>query len=402
MADTIYVVDDNDLNLKLVSAALKTMGYEVATALNAAEVLANIDTVRPSLAILDVMMPDMDGYELCRRLRSRPETAGLPIIILTTLSELDERLKAFEAGADDFIPKPFNPQELQARVKVLLRRVTPHDVPVTTHQAETTAVFSLRGGAGVSSVATNLAVGFAQVWPLPACLVDMALINGQSALMLDLPLRNGWGDLVGVRPDELDPEILQRILLSHESGLRVLACPKRFEEAELLSGDHVQKTLELLKHQFEYLIIDLPHDFSATTIAALDAADKIVLLLSPELSSVRCASIAMEVFDKLSYAPEKIKVILNWTFSGKGLARAEIEKALKRKVDIVVPNVGDVLVSSLTYGKPPVFQDPNGAIGALFEDLAFHWSKEVHRSSTPQLQKDGYKRVRERARSRQK
>jgi pilus assembly protein CpaE len=402
VTDTIYVVDDNELNLKMVSAALKAVGYEIATAQNAAEVLLNIGTVRPVLAILDVMMPDMDGYELCRRLRSRPETSNIPIIILTTLSELDERLKAFEAGADDFIAKPFNPQELQARVKVLLRRFTPQEAPVTTLQAETTAVFSLRGGVGVSTVATNLSVGLAQVWPSPVCLVDMALVSGQSALMLDIPLRNSWGDLAGVRVDEIDSEIIQRILLSHESGLRVLACPKRFEDAELLGVDQVQRTLSLLKSQFEYLVFDLPHDFSAITVAALDAADRIVLLLSPELSSVRCASIALEVFDKLNYPPEKIKLLLNWTFPGKGLARVEIEKAIKRKVDIVLPNVGDALVSALTYGKPPVFQDPNGAIGALFEDLAYHWSKESHRSSSPQPAKDGYKRVRERARARQK
>ena len=402
MTDTIYVVDDNEINLKMVSAALKFVGYEVITAQNAAEVLSNIETVRPVLAILDVMMPDMDGYELCRQLRSRPDTAQIPIIILTTLSELDERLKAFEAGADDFIAKPFNPQELQARVKVLLRRFVPQEAPVTTLQAETTAVFSLRGGVGVSTVATNLSVGLAQIWPLPVCLVDMALINGQSALMLDVPLRNGWGDLVNIRVGEIDSEILQRILLSHESGLRLLACPKRFEDAELLGVEQVQRTLNLLKSQFEYLVLDLPHDFSEITIAALDAADRIVLLLSPELSSVRCASIALEVFAKLNYPPEKIKLLLNWTFPGKGLARTEIEKAIKRKVDIVLPNVGDALVSALTYGKPPVFQEPNGAIGALFEDLAYHWSKESHRSSAPQTIKDGYKRVRERARARQK
>ncbi len=402
MTDTIYVVDDNEINLKIVSAALQAVGYAVATAQNAAEALSNIEDVHPVLAILDVMMPDMDGYELCRQLRARPETSQIPIIILTTLSELDERLKAFEAGADDFIAKPFNPQELQARVKVLLRRLMPQTASAAALQAEVTAVFSLRGGVGVSTVATNLSVGLAQVWNSPVCLVDMALINGQSALMLDVPLRNSWGDLAGVRADEIDADMLQRILLSHESGLRVLACPKRFEDAELLHVDQVQRTLKLLKNQFEYLIFDLPHDFSATTVAALDLADRIVLLLSPELSSVRNASIALEVFDRLNYPPEKIQLLLNWTFSGKGLARTEIEKAIKRKVDIVLPNVGDPLVSALTAGKPPVFQDPNGAIGALFEDLAYHWSKESQRSSLPQTVKDGYKRVRERARARQK
>jgi len=158
MTDTIYVVDDNEINLKIVSAALQAVGYAVATAQNAAEALSNIEEVHPVLAILDVMMPDMDGYELCRQLRARPETSQIPIIILTTLSELDERLKAFEAGADDFIAKPFNPQELQARVKVLLRRLTPQTASAAALQAEVTAVFSLRGGVGVSTVATNLSV----------------------------------------------------------------------------------------------------------------------------------------------------------------------------------------------------------------------------------------------------
>jgi pilus assembly protein CpaE len=402
MPDIIYVVDDNEINLKMVSTALRRAGYDVVTASSAAGALSDIGTVRPSLAILDVMMPDIDGYELCRQLRSRPDTARLPIIILTALTEIDERLKAFEAGADDFIAKPFNPQELQARVKVLLRRFSPQETPQMVLNAETTAVFSLRGGVGVSTVAANLAVGLAQIWASPVCLVDMALLNGQSALMLDVPLRNSWSDLVVSRVQEIDLEMLYQVLLSHESGLRVLAAPKRFEDAERLDIEHVRHTLGLLKSQFEYLVLDLPHDFSATTLAALDIADRIVILLAPDLSSVRSTSVALEVFQKLGYPPEKIKLILNWTFSGKGLARVEIEKAIKKKVDIVLPNVGDALVSALTYGKPPAFADPNGPIGALFEDLAYHWSKEIHRVAQPKTVRDGYQRVRDRAYARQK
>jgi pilus assembly protein CpaE len=402
MTETIYIVDDNELNLKVISVALKSVGYEVFMAQSGAAALENIGSVNPSLAILDVMMPDMDGYELCRRLRARPDTAKIPIIILTALTALDERLKAFDAGADDFIAKPFQPQELQARVKVLLRRFLPQDAPPTNLQAETTAVFSLRGGVGVSTIATNLSVGFAQIWASPVALVDLALLSGQSALMLDIPVRNSWSDLVKINSDEIDADILQRVLLNHESGLRVLACPKRPEDAELLGVDQVQRALDLLKHQFEYLVIDLPHDFGAITLAALDMADRIVLLLSPELASIRCTSIALQVFDELKYPPEKIKLFLNWTFPGKGLARVEIEKSLKRKIDIIFPNAGDALVNALTIGKPPTFEEPNGAIGGLFEDLAYHWSIETHKSSQPQIVKDGLKRVRERARARQK
>lgn len=403
MAIKILAVDDNEINLKMVSATLKGDEYEVFTASNAAEALASVGQIGPSLIILDVMMPDMNGYELCRCLRGRADTATVPIIILTALSELDERLKAFEAGADDFIAKPFQPQELLARIKVLLRR-TGHSkaLAVADANGEVTAVFSLRGGVGGSTLASGLAVGLAQIWPESPVLVDMALVNGQSALMLDLPLRNSWGDLAGIPATEIDMEIINRVLLWHDSGAYVLAAPRRPEDAEILTGPQVTRVLQLLRQQYHYIILDLPHDFTATTLAALDHADRILLMLAPELASVRCASIALDVFEQLKYPKDKIELVLNWTFKGKGLPRTEIEKALRHQIGVVIPHAGDTLVAALTLGKPPVFQEPTGPVGSLFEDLAYLWSKEAHKSSPPAPVKDGYTRVVERARARER
>ena len=123
MSIRILVVDDTELNLKLVSTILLKDGYEVITARNGLEALEVIKAAPPALAILDVMMPDMDGYTLCRRLRQNSTTAKIPIIILTALSGVEDKIKAFDSGADDFLAKPFEPQELRARIKVLLRRV---------------------------------------------------------------------------------------------------------------------------------------------------------------------------------------------------------------------------------------------------------------------------------------
>lgn len=402
MTQKILVVDDTPMNLKMVSAIMNKEGYQTFTAPNAEQALRAVGQDVPDLAILDVMMPDVDGFELCRRLRRMPETANIPIIMLTALTEIDERLKAFEAGADDFMAKPFQPQELAARVKALLRRAAPQMSSESQMQGHMIALFSLRGGAGTSTLATNLSVGLAQVWGQPIALVDLALINGASALMLDIPLRNTWADLASMKPDEIDPEILNKVLMRHDSGVHVLAAPSRPQEAELLTAAHVSQALRLLRRQNMYVVVDLPHDFSAMTLAALDEADHILLLLSPEMASVRSASIALDVFKDLGYPDEKTSLLLNWTFKGSGLPRSEIENSLKQKIRVVVPFADESFVAALTLGKPPTFVAPASPIGALFEDLAYFLSEDEHKKNKPDPQPVGYIRVRERAQTRQK
>ena len=196
MPARILVVDDTELNLKMVSAILMKDGYEVITARNGFEALEVIKISLPALAILDVMMPDMDGYTLCQHFRQTPVTARIPIIILTALSGVDDKIKAFDSDADDFLGKPFEPQELRARVKVLLRRVAERETVQNTNEpGKVIGVFSLRGGVGVSMVASNLAAALAQIWRSPVILSDQAFVNGQSALLFDLPLRNTWADV---------------------------------------------------------------------------------------------------------------------------------------------------------------------------------------------------------------
>ncbi|HEU5100293.1 MAG TPA: response regulator, partial [Roseiflexaceae bacterium] len=160
----ILVVDDSPINLKLVSVALAPAGYEITTAQNGREALQRVEGLQPDLVILDVMMPELNGYEVCRRLRQRANLGQLPIMMLTANDTLEERINGLEAGADDYMSKPFEVPELQARVKALLRRAAPAQPAAATRQGKVIAVFSLRGGIGVSTLATNLAAGLAQVW----------------------------------------------------------------------------------------------------------------------------------------------------------------------------------------------------------------------------------------------
>jgi adenylate cyclase len=123
----ILIVDDTPSNVKLLADILQARGYAVLTAANGAEALARTEREAPDIVLLDVMMPGMSGYDVCRKIRDNPATAMLPVIMVTALDPAQERVKGIDAGADDFLTKPIHQPEILARVRSLLRIKALHD-----------------------------------------------------------------------------------------------------------------------------------------------------------------------------------------------------------------------------------------------------------------------------------
>jgi pilus assembly protein CpaE len=397
----VLVIDDDEGILKLIRMALRPRGYDVITAQDGTEGLNRIKAEQPDIVILDKMMPDLDGYEVARRLRREPRFAHIPILIITAASQLNDKLDAFNAGADDVLTKPFEVDELAARLTALLRRAEAFKAAQTqsldsVENARLTVVHSLRGGIGCSSLAVNLAYGLRSLWQSPTLLLDMVMVAGQVSLMLDMPARRTWVDLASITETEFDFEALDGVINPTSSGLHFLASPKDPTDAEQVTASMVKRSLALLKPRYEYIVADLPHDFSDIALDLLEEADTILLLLAPDLVSVRAASVCLTTYSQLGFDSEKIQLVLNRTIAKSGLNGKHIEDALHHPISWVLPYAPQRFVNALNSGMPILESDPEDPISKQIEELAFYVSKESHQEIPPPAPSPAWHRINKR------
>ena len=225
---------------------------------------------------------------------------------------------------------------------------------------------------------------------------------GQVALMLNMTLRRTWTDIAGWKPDELDMDSLSSLIGGHESGLHFIAAPTFPSEAETIRSETLDKALKLIKSSYEYVVADLPHDFSEHAIQALDHANTILMVASPDMASIRAAAAAMDTYGKLGYPREKLKLILSAPFPHSGLTKDKIEAALGITTTVTIPYAQNVFVDAINYGQPLVFQKPEQPASGILEDFAFYLSKDAHKKVRPENPTEAWKRVYQRYHERKK
>ncbi|HSG42622.1 MAG TPA: response regulator [Anaerolineales bacterium] len=393
----VLLIDDEQFYLKLIQKKLKESDYELEYAKSGTEGLAKIPSFDPGLLIIDLKMPEMDGFEVLDRLRRDSKFRNIPVIVITAKDELSEKLKAFELGADDYLVKPFQPEELVARMGILTRRGkgSQTDDKGTKRNADASivAVHSLRGGLGCSSIAVNLGLAFEKLWNKQTLLVDGVLTAGQIALMLNAKPHATWENLVGIREDSLDDMVVDEMLCEHESDIRYIASPRFPIAADTFTNEILTLFMEKVKERSDFIVVDTAHDFSDMAINMLNMSSSILLIMAPEMASLRSTMSALEIYDRLGVSVEKVKIVLNNNSSNPAIKQAQLEKVLKREIDFVLPYEAGEVNRALNFGEPFILSNPDLPICLALEIMAYQLSDDSYKALPPAVPSASWKRV---------
>jgi MinD-like ATPase involved in chromosome partitioning or flagellar assembly len=349
------------------------------------------------MLIVDLKLPEMDGFEILERLRRDPKFSYIPVIVITSRDELSEKLRAFELGADDYVVKPFQPEELLARMGILARRgramrMAQKETP-SAKSATMITVHSLRGGLGCSSIVVNLGLAFHKLWGQQTLLMDGVLTAGQVALMLDAKPTATWENLVGVETENIDDVVVGEMMGPHKSGIRYIASPRYPIAADTFTHDTLKLFLEKLKSQNDFIIVDTSHDFSDMTIHMLNMSSTILLVMAPELASLRTTMSALEIYDRLGIPLDKVKIVLNNNSSNPAIKQVQLEKVLKHPIDFVLPFEAGEVNRALNFGQPFILNNPDLPICLVLERMAYGMSDDAHKALPPAAPSATWKRV---------
>jgi pilus assembly protein CpaE len=362
-AETILVVDDDKVTRKLVSGVLERHGYRVQTANDGLEALGMVAEAAPDLVITDVLMPHVNGLELTQRLRRTHRTARIPVVMLSVRSRNEEILAGYAEGADEYVHKPVDMEVLVAKVGALLQRTRAAARAEQPAALGTVHVFLRgKGGVGTTMIAVNAAAALAASGADRVVLLDLNLGFGNAAMLLDLQPQRTLAATRDVSIAELDDDVFARLAVRHEGGVRVIVGSDTPETAELVSVSAVQATIDRLRTQFDFILIDLPVGFSEVNLAAIDTAHAVYLITTPHVTSVRATADCQRVLEELKIPAKSVRVILNRT-TPNGLDNELVAKTLGRKPDILIPYTA-WYENAVNAGRPLITYQP-GSPGVM-------------------------------------
>ncbi|RME09529.1 MAG: response regulator [Ardenticatenia bacterium] len=371
----ILVVDDDWVSAELVRRVLERVGYEAFVVHSPEDALNALEKEMFDAAILDVMLPGMDGFTLARRIRQDPKTRLIPILMLTSMGDLSDKIAGFEAGVDDYVTKPFDSNELVYRLRALLLRAEESRGAGLAQvdrsaapRGKVIAVFGTKGGVGKTLISVNLSIALQQKTQKRVAIFDADLLFGDVGVHLNLPTVRSIVDLID-QIDSLD-EYAEQVLVPHSSGVYALLSPFRPEEAELVTAEHIGKVLEWLQTRFDYVVVDCPPAYDDRVLVVLEKADVILIVVTPEIGPLKNMSVFLDLAEQLGLSYDKIHLILNRANSNVGINVQTIERTLRHRVALQVVSGGRAVVLSVNRGVPIVLDHPNALISQQIRQIA--------------------------------
>lgn len=377
MAERILIVDDDVDTLRLVGLMLQRQGYQVIAASNGSQGLTKAFEERPNLILLDVMMPDMDGYEVTRRLRKNPATASIPILMFTAKTQLDDKVAGFEVGADDYLTKPTHPTELQSHVKALLARAVPKspelmDTVYREKHGHVIGVLSVRGGLGVSTVSANLAAGLLTRSKSDVILAEFTPGQGTLAMELGLQPQTALSDILKGTAIEITREKVQSALVTHPTGMRILASSDNPRDVDLVTRIENFEALVLrLSTLANYVILDLGSGLPSFVQRTLPLCSDRIVVLEGMPNSIQQTKMLLNEVVALKVDPKTISVVLNNRLrTDAQMPWAQVQERLGYPISTTLTPMPDLFMQASRLRTPAVVAQPENMVSQQFFKFA--------------------------------
>ncbi|MCA9737116.1 MAG: AAA family ATPase [Gemmatimonadetes bacterium] len=279
-------------------------------------------------------------------------------------------LSAMQAGISEYVEKPIDESALREAMDRVIRKLGKKAPDGSRQPGKLLVIFSPKGGSGSTTLATNLAVELHRVTRKRTLLVDLDLELGETALTLGIEPRFSVVDLLR-NFHRVDSDLLASYIDRHESGLEVLAAPYAPADPQAVDVERVGQILDFLRSAYEYVVVDAPKSFNTPTVAALQAADEVFLVTTPDLASIRNLARSLPLLRELrrSATDGSLRLVVNRADSRELISGSEIEKALGLPAYWTVSNDYRAVIEALNAGRP-VVDDNRSVFGRDVRGLA--------------------------------
>lgn len=329
-----------------------------------------------SLLIVDLSTNKIKNLDFI--LQVTKKCKNCKVLALSDNPSVELIIEVMRAGAKEFVPVPIIKNEFFEAIKKL---VTEMNKPVKKNKCKIISVFSNKGGIGKTSLATNLALELAKITKENIALIDLNFQMGDITTFLDLkPSFNISYMLENL--DKINETFLLSTLERYKStSLYVLADPPYFKQADNIQPRQITRLFDTLKETFSYIIVDAEASFDGKNIAALDNSDLIMLVTVANLPALRNTQRCLELFEKLGYDKEKIKIVVNRYMENDEIKEVDIEKVLSKDIYWKIPNNYFAIMSAINKGIPVSDVNDTTNVSQSYKKLAQQISDNLYRQN---------------------